>query len=202
MPNPKPVLHANDHRPKSRLEDGTRGGADAFPGIDSTQNAGDWGVQSVDADGNAEAAGLVLAADGDGGTEYVSPMAGGDGIQFDTDPQAGNFLLATTTNQTRFEAENFEVAATDDIDLTAADQVILTGNDTEIHVGFSGSIYLQSDGGIQMTSTGTSVGTAVTIRLRAGSNFRLEDASGAALLLVSEAGGYAIRTGQVWQSSL
>jgi hypothetical protein len=189
MPNPKPVLHANDHRPKSRLEDGTRGGADAFPGIDSTQNAGDWGVQSVDADGNAEAAGLVLAA-------------GGDGIQFDTDPQAGNFLLATTTNQTRFEAENFEVAATDDIDLTAADQVILTGNDTEIHVGFSGSIYLQSDGGIQMTSTGTSVGTAVTIRLRAGSNFRLEDASGAALLLVSEAGGYAIRTGQVWQSSL
>lgn len=63
----KPRLHGRDHRP---------GGTDALTS-------------------GATTAGYLLAADGTGETRWDAPTT--SGIQFDTDPQTGTWLLVTTT---------------------------------------------------------------------------------------------------------
>lgn len=88
----KPVIHGRDH--KGRDPAGGPGGADpSVLNVDATANVGtDQGVKSY-----AASSGDALLSDGSGGSYWNAVGGGGGGIQFDTEPQSGGWLLVETT---------------------------------------------------------------------------------------------------------
>lgn len=149
--------------------------------IDSTENVGDaWGVHSA----GPETDGHVLTADGTGGSLWApgGGGAGGGGIQFDTDPQTGDWLVVETTATIPGHLnDGMQLYSYGDIEIqnTSTDNTgnVVVAGDSGVGITGRGDqgvvINATGDGDLLLVTSG-GLGAYITLELGSGSLLRIK----------------------------
>jgi hypothetical protein len=121
------------------------------------------------------------------------------GIQFDTAPQEGNFLEATTVNDITLTSSSggIYLADGDPIELFTSGTVNLIA-DLLVHLSSNTLIELLSGVGINLTAGGNIniQGADVSVRVSLGHSFTVKDSSGAPIFRVDEDGDLHGKSGK------
>jgi hypothetical protein len=141
----------------------------------------------------------------------VDPIPGlGGGIQFDTAPQVGGFLeITTTTGTTTIENTEGNTIYIDSSGGPGGFVAITTGDGTVFIGSFEivnrmasfGTFRVQNNGGTSDRLRITEEGFVI-FGLGSGKKFEVLDSAGTALLRVTDAGTYHIKSGASWVADL